>query len=83
MRATTIKLEGKLLEDIEAVKPADRSLSAHVRLVLQKDLARRQVRDAATTLKAFIDAHPEEQAWLAEWDGVDLATPPARRPAAR
>ena len=29
MRATTIKLEGDLLERIEAVKPADRSLSAH------------------------------------------------------
>ncbi len=25
-----------------------------------------------------MDAHPEEQAWLSEWAGVDLDTPPAR-----
>ena len=78
MRATTIKLEGKLLEDIEAAKPADRSISAHVRWVLQKDLERRQARNAAAKFRAFLDAHPEEQAWLADWDGADLAAPPAR-----
>lgn len=80
MRATTVKLEGELLENLEAAKPAGRSLSAHVRWVLQKHLERRQARDAATTFKAFIDAHPEEQAWLSEWDRVDLAAPPARGP---
>ena len=82
MRATTIKLEGKLLEDIEAAKPAGRSVSAHVRWVLQKDLDRRQARDAATRFRAFLDAHPEEQAWLADWDAADLAAPPARGPEA-
>ena len=73
-------LEGELLERIEAVKPADRSLSAHVRWVLQKDLEKRQARAAAARFKAFIDTHPEEQAWLSEWDGVDLAAPPKRGP---
>ena len=66
MRATTIRLEGKLLEEVEAAKPADRSLSAHVRWVLQKDLERRRVRDAAAAFRAFVDAHPEERAWLAD-----------------
>ena len=82
MRATTIKLEGKLLEDIEAAKPEDRSVSAHVRWVLQKDLDRWRARDAAARFRAFLDAHPEEQAWLADWDGADLAAPPARGPEA-
>ena len=72
MRAFTITLEGKLLEDIEAAKPADRSLSAHVRWVLQKDVERRRARDAAAAFRAFIDAHPEERAWLSEWGGADL-----------
>lgn len=76
MRATTIKLEGELLESIEAAKPPDRSLSAHVRWVLRKDLERRQARDAAARFKAFIDTHPEERAWLSEWDAADLAAPP-------
>ena len=78
MRATTIKLEGELLERIEAAKPTGRSLSAHVRWVLQKDLDRRQARAAAARFKAFIEAHPEEQAWLSEWDGADLAASPGR-----
>ena len=79
MRATTIRLEGKLLEGVEAAKPADRSLSAHVRWVLQKDLERRRVRDAAAAFRVFIDAHPEERAWLAEWDGADLASSGSHR----
>ena len=82
MRATTIKAEGDLLERIEADKPADRSLSAHVPWVLRKDLERRQARDAGAEFKAFIDAHPDEQGWLSEWDGADLATAPARGPEA-
>ena len=67
---------------IEATRQADRCLSAHVRSVLRKDLERRQARDAAIKFNAFIDAHPDEQAWLAEWDGADLATAPGRGPEA-
>lgn len=80
MKATTMKTEGKLLKDLEAAKPDDRSLSAHVRWGLQKDLERRQARDAASRFRAFIDAHLEEQAWLAEWDSGDLAAPPGSLP---
>ena len=67
----------KALEDIEADRPAGRSVSAHVRRVLHKDVDRWQAREAAAGFRAFIDAHPEEQAWLADWGGVDLAAPPA------
>ncbi|MCY4507047.1 MAG: hypothetical protein OXG35_08820, partial [Acidobacteria bacterium] len=63
-------------------KPAGRSVSAHVRWVLQKDLEKRQSREAAAKFRAFLDAHPEEQAWLAGWDGGHLAAPPARGPEA-
>lgn len=73
-----MKLEGELLERLEAAKPPDRSLSAHVRSVLLEDLERRQARAAAVTFKTFIDAHPEERAWLSEWAGVDLTAPPGR-----
>ena len=76
-----MRLEGELLERLEAAKPPDRSLSAHVRWVLQKDLERRQARAAAATFQAFIDAHPEEGAWLSEWADADLAPPPARETA--
>ena len=78
MRTVTVRLEGKLLEDVEAAKPADRGLSAHVRWVLQQDLERRRRRDASAAFQAFIDEHPEERAWLSEWDAADLAGPPTR-----
>lgn len=77
MRATTIKIGGKLLEDIERVKPEGSSVTAHVKHVLQKDLEKRELRDASTAFKEFVEAHPEERAWLAEWDRVDLASTPA------
>ena len=77
MRATPVRLEGKLLEDVEAAKPAGRSLSAHVRRVLQQDLERRRGRDASAAFQAF-DAHPEERAWLSAWDAADPAAPPTR-----
>lgn len=83
MKATTVKIEGKLLEEIKAAKPASRSVSAHVRHVLKKDLERRKMRDAATAFKAFVEAHPEERAWLAEWDSADLASVPATCPETR
>ena len=34
--------------------------------------------DASAAFRAFIDAHPEERAWLSEWDAADLAAPPTR-----
>ena len=37
-----------------------------------------RVRDAPAAYQVFIDAHPEERKWLSEWDGADLAAPPAR-----
>ena len=29
-----------------------------------------------------MEAHPEERAWLAEWEGIDLASVPAGVPEA-
>jgi hypothetical protein len=49
---TTVRLEGKLLVDIEAATPADRSLSARARRVPQKDLERREMRVAAAAFTA-------------------------------
>ncbi len=77
MKATTVKIEGELLEQIKAAKPPGRSVSAYVRHVVKKDLERRKMRSAATAFKAFVKAHPEERAWLAEWDSADLASTPA------
>jgi len=79
MKATTIKVEGDLLAELERHKPATQSLSAFAKSILRRDLLRRQLADAATRYAAFLDEHPAERAWLAEWDSADLARTPARR----
>ncbi len=79
MKATTIKLEGELLLELERSKPESLSLSAYVREVLTKNLRRQKLAQAAASYEAFIEAHPEERSWLREWDGADLASLPKRR----
>ena len=76
MKATTIKLEGELLESLEANKPTDQSLTAYVRSVLRENLDRIEVREAAVAYRAFVESNEEEKALLDEWDRADLNTPP-------
>ncbi len=76
MKATTIKLEGALLSDLEAGKPTDQSLTAYVRTVLRENLDRIEVREAAVAYRAFVESNENEKALLDEWDQADLNTPP-------
>lgn len=79
MKATTIKLEGELLESLEASKPENQSLTAYVRAVLQESLDRARVREAAVGYRAFVESNEDEKALLEEWDRADLNTPPGSR----
>lgn len=79
MKATTIKVDGVLLEDLERTKPPRQSLSAYVRSLLQQAVARRRMTEAADRYAEFVRETPEERTWLAEWDSADLVTPPKRR----
>lgn len=79
MKATTIKLEGDLLEELEAAKPETQSLSSYVRSLLRKHLDRAKVREAAVSYRTFVESSDEEKAWLNEWDRADLNTPPSRK----
>jgi hypothetical protein len=79
MKATTIKLEGELLKELERAKSPTESLSAYVRNVLIKDLRRARLVQSAAAYQEFLEANPEEQPWLKDWDEADLSTPPQRR----
>jgi len=79
MKATTIKIEGELLRELESVKPETVSLSAYVREVLRKELVRRKLSQSAVSYEEFLAANPEEQSLLREWDEADLARVPKRR----
>lgn len=79
MKATTIKIEGELLKELEATKPESLSLSAFVREVLKKDLQRRKLSQAAASYEEFLAENPEERLLLREWDEADLARTPKRK----
>src|SRR5438874_7620851 len=38
------------------------------RSVLDQDLKRRRIADAASEYEAFLEAHPDEREWLAAWE---------------
>jgi hypothetical protein len=80
MKATTIKLEGELLQQLEVSKPPDQSLTAYVRAVLRRSLDLARAREAAVEYRAFLESDPHERAWLDEWDRADLNTPPHLEP---
>jgi hypothetical protein len=79
MSATTVKLEAELLREIRSVKPKDKTLTAYVREAVERDVARRKLRQAAEQYQAFLRDHPDEQDDVAAWERAPLATSPRRR----
>jgi hypothetical protein len=79
MRATTIKVEGDLLKELERTKPRELSLSAYVRALLTQDVLRRKMAAAAERYAEFVRDSPSERAWLDAWERADLTATPKRR----
>ena len=79
MKATTVKVDGELLAKLEKAKGPRQSLTAYVRSILERAVAREQMTEAADRYAEFVRESADERAWLAEWDGADLVTPPKRR----
>ena len=78
MKATTIKIEDPLLSELEKAKPPSQSITSYVRSVLESDVKRHRVAEAAAQYEAFVASHPEEREWLSDWDKADLSQPPKR-----
>lgn len=76
MAATTIKLEGDLLREIERAKPAGLSVTEYVRQTLRQRLDASKLREAAEEYRLWAAQAPEERAWMEEWDAADLASAP-------
>lgn len=79
MKATTIKLDGLLLKNIESTRDRTESVTAFVKSVVEAELRRRKLRKAAEKYQRFLEAHPAEQQAQKEWDDADLASPPKSR----
>lgn len=78
MKATTIKVEDPLLEELNSMKPKEKSLSSFVRDILDGEVRRMKLISAADRYTAFLDDHPEEREWLTSWEEAPLEHAPKR-----
>ena len=76
MSATTIKLEGDLLARLRRVKPPSVSISAYVRSLIEGDIRRHALAEAARQYQEFLAKDDAERKWLDEWTAADLVRPP-------
>jgi hypothetical protein len=76
MKATTIKVEGKLLQEIERLKPRNQSVTSYVREALEREVRAHKLAEAAERYEAFMAEHADERAMEEEWLQADLEYPP-------
>jgi hypothetical protein len=72
MSATTIKLDGDILDELQRMKPADETLTGLVRELLASELRRRRMMRAAADYSAFLDSHPDEAKAMETWAAAPL-----------
>jgi len=72
MKATTIKLDGSILEELMAFKRPDQNLTALVRELLKAQIHRSKMARAAEEYAAFLRENPEEATELEAWASAPL-----------
>lgn len=72
MSATTVKLDSALLEQLRQMKPANQTLTALVRELLEAELRRRRMVRAATEYAAFLAQNRDESSELELWANAPL-----------
>jgi hypothetical protein len=70
MQATTVKIESPLLNELKRRRPDNKSISAYVRDILEKEMQNQKMIEAAREYNQFLLAHPKEEEWLEEWDNA-------------
>ena len=84
MKATTIKLDGLILQELMAFKRPDQNLTALVRELLKAQIHRSKMAQAAEEYAAFLRENREESGELDAWASASLDRDPAvRRPKKR
>ncbi len=76
MEATTIKIENPLLNELRSLTPRTKSLSAFIREILEQEIQRRKMIQAAEKYADFLKSSPKENEWLEEWESADLSRVP-------
>jgi hypothetical protein len=76
MQATTIKIENPLLDELRSLTPRTKSLSGFIREILEQEIQRRKMIQAAEKYADFLKSSPGEREWLEEWESADLSRAP-------
>lgn len=76
MKATTIKLDGELLADVERAKPRGMSVTSYVKETLRRRITADLLREASARYNALLERNPREKAFMEEWEAADLQSEP-------
>ena len=79
MQATTIKLDGALVRRLKSLKPRDETLTGFVRSILDAEVRKQKMREAAEKYSEFLRLHPSEQADVDQWASAALQRPAKTR----
>jgi Arc/MetJ family transcription regulator len=72
MKATTIKLDGAILQELKAFKEPDQNLTSLVRDLLRAQIHRRKMARAAEEYVAFMSENADESQELDSWASAPL-----------
>lgn len=75
MKATTLKIENPLLDELYGLKPKAQSFSNFIRGLLEKSVRRQKMIRAGERYADFLNTNPDEARWVGEWESGDLAGP--------
>ncbi len=79
MSATTVKLDGEILRELQQIKPKGGTLTALVRELLGAEIRRRRMVQAAAEYTVFLAKHPEEADAMESWASAPLERDAAPR----
>ena len=75
MSASTIKLDGEILEEIKPFLEKKQSLSAFVRQSIRNEIKRKKMKKAAITYSETMNEDKDEINEMSEWESADLSRP--------
>ena len=76
MKASTIKIENPLLNELHTLKPPLKSLSAFIKGLLEDSVRQKKMKEAAEKYSLFLESNPDEDKWLGEWESSKLTEAP-------
>ncbi|MDH4199899.1 MAG: hypothetical protein OEV66_05910 [Spirochaetia bacterium] len=73
MSATTIKLDGRILAEIDPYLEKNQTLTSFIRESVQREIKRRKMKLAASSYIKNLEKHKQEKQDLDEWESADLS----------